>query len=417
MASLMLPLKLDIAITHIRGRARQTIVSVLGVSLGVGFSVAMAALMQGSQDEFVSSLINAMPHVHITDEYRNPPEQPAERVFDAVAFSGLRAKEDTRGILNPTAARAALRAIVPGHLTATLTVQGVARYAGAESGLTITGIIPVEEKRISSISEDMRQGHLEDLGGNPFGIVIGDKLARKLGAQMGDQIEIASSAGLSRRFRIVGLFHTGVTVQDNATGLINLKAAQILAERTNAVNEIRIRLADAHQSNRIAAQAERLVGYKAVSWQEANEALLEAFFVRNVIMFTVVGAILLVAGFGIFNIVSIITHEKSRDIAILKSLGFAEGDMRQIFLLEGLVMGVVGAILGWALGYGLTVALSQVKFELEQATEVTSLPVVYELIHYAIAGSIAICAAAIAGYLPARKASRVNPVDIIRGAS
>jgi lipoprotein-releasing system permease protein len=234
---------------------------------------------------------------------------------------------------------------------------------------------------------------------------------------MGDQIEIASSAGLSRRFRIVGLFHTGVTVQDNATGLINLKAAQILAERTNAVNEIRIRLADAHQSNRIAAQAERLVGYKAVSWQEANEALLEAFFVRNVIMFTVVGAILLVAGFGIFNIVSIITHEKSRDIAILKSLGFAEGDMRQIFLLEGLVMGVVGAILGWALGYGLTVALSQVKFELEQATEVTSLPVVYELIHYAIAGSIAICAAAIAGYLPARKASRVNPVDIIRGAS
>jgi lipoprotein-releasing system permease protein len=414
---MMLPLKLDIAVTHIAGRARQTIISVLGVSLGVGFSVAMAALMQGSQDEFVTSLIDALPHVHVTDEFREPPRQPAENVFDAVAFSGLRAKEDTRGILNPTAARAALRAIVPGELTATLTIQGVARYAGAEAGIALTGIIPAEERRVSSLWQDIRQGRIEDLGGTPFGIIIGEKLARKLGAQMGDQIEVASSAGVSRQFRIVALFHSGVTAQDNGTGLVNLKAAQILAERTNAVNEIRVRLSNPHVADRIAKQAERLIGYKAVSWQESNEALLEAFFVRNVIMFTVVGAILVVAGFGIFNIVSIITHEKSRDIAILKSLGFAEADMRQIFLLEGLVMGVTGAIIGWALGYGLTTALSQVKFELEQATEITSLPVVFDPLHYAIAGALAVFAASIAGYLPARRASRLNPVDIIRGAS
>ena len=167
----------------------------------------------------------------------------------------------------------------------------------------------------------------------------------------------------------------------------------------------------------MATQIERLIGYKSVSWQEANESLLEAFFIRNIIMFTVVGAILLVAGFGIFNIVSIITHEKSRDIAILKSLGFAERDVRLIFLSEGLAMGLAGSLLGWALGFGLTKVLASVKFEIAQATEVTHLPVTFDLLHYAIAASFAIIAAATAGYLPARKASKLNPVDIIRGAT
>ena len=133
-----------------------------------------------------------------------------------------------------------------------------------------------------------------------------------------------SATGLSRDFKIVGLFHTGTTARDEGEAYVLLKNAQILSERPNAINEIRLRLDDPGAAPAVARRAEAQLGYKAVSWQEANESLLEALVIRNVIMYTVVGAIMLVAGFGIFNIISTITHEKARDIAILKSLGFQE---------------------------------------------------------------------------------------------
>ena len=144
---------------------------------------------------------------------------------------------------------------------------------------------------------------------------------------------------------------------------------------------------------------------------------MEAFFVRNVIMYTVVGAILVVAGFGIYNIVSTIVHEKAKDIAILKSLGFPEGDIQRIFVLEGLVIGVLGAIAGSCLGFALSSYLATVKFELTTDVEMTRLPIHFSVYHYVIACLLALFSSAIAGLLPARKAARLNPVDIIRGAT
>ncbi|MEJ1156828.1 ABC transporter permease [Prosthecomicrobium sp. N25] len=411
-------LLLDIAYTHVAGRLRQTLVSIAGVALGVGFSIAMAALMQGSQEDFVTQLIDAMPHVSVSDESREPPRQPAEDRFDVVEIQGLRPEDDRRGIRNPTLVMAVLKALVPGRLAPALTGQAVVRYGGGDVGLALSGVDPSAEPRVSKIAEDMREGSLEALQADQNGILVGDGVAKKLGAGLGDQIAVTSSRGLLKRFKIVGLFHTGVTSQDDASGFVNLKAAQILFERPNVINQIRIRLDDVDQARAVAARVERETGYKAVAWEEAHEGLLEAFRVRNVIMFTVVGAILLVAGFGIYNIVSTIVHEKARDIAILKSLGFAESDMRRIFLLEGLMIGVVGSVAGWLLGFGLTELLGTIKFEFKAGvTEVTHLPVARDLRHYLVAAAFALASAGVAGYLPARKAAKVKPVDIIRGAT
>ncbi len=247
---------------------------------------------------------------------------------------------------------------------------------------------------------------------------MGDTLAGNLGAELGDTFSITSASGVLRQFKIVGLFHTGISASDEASGFVNLKSAQILFERPNAINQIKIRLDDVNSARTVAARIETETGYKAIAWEEANEGLLEAFRIRNTIMYTVVGAILLVAGFGIFNIVSTIVHEKARDIAILKSLGFRQHAVMQIFVLEGLTIGVFGSLAGSALGYWLCRLLGAIKFEIKGGpAEITHLPIAYEPVHYVIAVGFALASAGIAAFLPARAAARLNPVDIIRGAT
>ena len=409
---------LEIAYTHIAGRGRQTIVAIIGVAVGVGFSIAMAALMQGTQDDFVKQLVDAMPHVQITDDRRAPPRQPSEDAFATVAIHGLRPREDRRGIINPTAALTWLEGWVPGRFAPSLRTQGVIRFSGRDVGASIIGVEPAKEHGVSPIIDDFREGSFAALSAGGNNVVIGDTMAKRLGAKMGDTITAVGATSLARNFKIAGLFHTGTTARDESEAYVLLKNAQILSERTNAINEIRIKLANPDDAPMVARRTEAEIGYKAVAWQEANELLLEALVVRNVIMYTVVAAIMLVAGFGIFNIVSTITHEKSRDIAIMKSLGFPERDMRRIFLLEGIVIGAAGSLAGWLLGFLMVYALSQVRFEIATTGhEMTHLPIAWSFLHYLIASAFALGSAALAGYLPARKAARLNPVDIIRGAT
>ncbi|RWA75667.1 ABC transporter permease [Mesorhizobium sp.] len=409
---------LDIAITHIAGRGRQTLVAVLGVAVGVGFSIAMAALMQGGQDDFVRQLVDTMPHVDITDDQRTARRQPAEDAFGAVAISGLRPRDDRRGIINPTAATAWLASWIPGRFAVSLKTQGVIRYSSREVGAAIIGIDPGHEPGVSPIVEDFVQGSFNALAAGGNNVLVGDTMAKRLGTGFGDTITVVSSEGLTRSFKIVGLFHTGTTARDEGEAYVLLKNAQILSQRPNAINEIRIKLNDPNRAPAVAHRTEAELGYKSVAWQEANESILQALIIRNIIMYTVVGAIMLVAGFGIYNIISTITHEKARDIAIMKSLGFPEADMRRMFLLEGVAIGSAGSVLGWLLGFSMVYSLSLVRFEIAATgQEMTHLPIAWSVLHYVIASAFAIGSAAVAGYLPARRAARQNPVDIIRGAT
>jgi lipoprotein-releasing system permease protein len=409
-------LVLDVAWTHVRSRARQTFVAVAGVATGVGFSIMMAALMQGSQDDFIRQLVNALPHITVSDERRVPPLQPAETAFGAAEIYGLTPEARRRGIKNPLATMASLEAWLPGSVGPSVNVQAIIRYASRDVGTTIFGIDPIREPKVSDLATQMRQGTLRSLYTATNAIILGDRLAEKIGARVGANITVQTSEGARINAQVVGTFHAGVRSVDEGTAYVLVRTAQILARQTGLVNELRVRVGDPMAARDVSARIESETGYKSVSWQEAHEDLLSSFVIRNVIMYTVVGAILLVASFGTYNIISTITHEKARDIAIMKSLGLSERTVRGIFVVEALMIGFTGGALGFVLGYILCLALGSVEFK-SPFMDANRIPLAYAPLHYAIAMGVALTSSFAAGFLPARKAARLHPVDIIRGAT
>lgn len=407
---------LDIAITHVRARARQTLVAVAGVATGVGFSVMMAALMVGSQNDFMRQLIDALPHIAVSDERRSAPPQPAEAAFAAAEIHGLRPEERRKGIKNPLAIMANLEGWMPGAVAPSTKTQGILRYANRDVAVSIIGIDPQREPRVSALPKHMRGTTIAALYRANNAIILGDRLAEKLGARVGANLTVQTSEGVSLSAQVVGLFRSGVRSVDESTAYVLLKTAQILSKQTGLVNELRVRVTDPMAAGEVAERIERQTGYKSVSWQEAHEDLLSTFVIRNLIMYTVVGAILLVASFGTYNIISTITHEKARDIAIMKSLGLRERTVRSVFVLEALIIGLAGALAGFMLGYLLCLALGTVEIR-SPFMDTNRLPLAYELSHYLIAGAVALASSFAAGYAPARKAARLHPVDIIRGAT
>ena len=407
---------LTIAWTHITRRARQTLVAVLGVVTGVGFSIMMAAMMEGSQDDFIATLVDALPHISITDELRAPTPQPANVAFPAAEIHGLTPEVRRPGIKNPMATIASLQTWVPGALTASVQSKAVLRFAGRDLTISVIGIDPHTEGNVSNLTKHMREGTLNSLYRASNAILLGDRLARKIGARVNSNLTLVSARGVSLTATVVGTFHSGFRMTDETTGYVLLRTAQTLEKQIGVINEIRVRTAEPLEARLIAERIGEQTGYKSISWQEAQEDLLSAITLRNVLMYTIVGAILLVASFGTFNIVATITHEKTRDIAILKSLGFRDRTIRAIFMVEALIIGLVGAILGWGLGYLMTRGLGALEFKTPFSDQ-NHLPVLYSVKHYALATAVALVSSLVAGYFPARAAAKVHPVDIIRGAT
>ena len=217
--------------------------------------------------------------------------------------------------------------------------------------------------------------------------------------------------------KVVGLFRTGNAAYDETQTFTLLKRAQVMFERPNRVNRFLIQLDDAYAARDVAQRIEDAIGYKSVSWVEASEDILSVLMVRNIIMYSVVSAILLVASFGIYNTLSTIVLEKTRDIAILKSMGFHARDVRLIFLFEGVIIGVIGSLFGLALGAGLMHALSLVQIKPPGVSEQVFLPIWWGAEQFALAAAFAMASCIARRLAAGAPRGRVHPVEILRGAA
>jgi lipoprotein-releasing system permease protein len=261
----------------------------------------------------------------------------------------------------------------------------------------------------------MVEGSFDALESNPNGVLIGRQLAGKMGVGLGDSVVAATTAGAQASLKIVGVFHTGIDAEDQYWGILPLARQQSMQGKPRVVNEIHIRLAEIARSIPFAQAIERRWGFKSAPWEETYARILDVFALQDKIMFFTTAAILVVAGFGIFNVISTIIMEKSRDIAIMRSIGMPSADVLAIFVIEGMVVGVIGMILGWLAGWGLGALLHMVPAPTGNASD--RLPVKLTLALFATVSVIALLSAVGAAWLPARKAARADPLSIIRGAA
>jgi lipoprotein-releasing system permease protein len=391
--------------------------SLLGIALGVAFFMAVSSLMRGSEQDFIKRLIDSAPHITVSDEFRTPPPQPVTLAYagGALALRGLKPKTETRGIRGYKQKLAFIANLRGVRVAPVLSGQAILTFAGKEQGITMNGIVPDMMAGVSDIDDKIVEGSLEAVAANPNGIIIGRALARKLFLDMGDNVTASSPIGQVQTVKIVGLFETGTTAVDEGQAYVLLKRAQVLFGRMDRANKLVIQLDDPYAARAVAATIESNVGYRSESWQEASQSLMSVLLIRNIIMYTVVSAILVVASFGIFNVISTVVMEKRRDIAILKSMGFHARDVRGIFLAEGVAIGTVGSALGIVLGYGLMAALVAIEIQPPGMSETVNLPVYWGVDQLLLAALFAVLSATGASYFPARKAGRVHPVDILRG--
>ncbi|MBR0671730.1 ABC transporter permease [Neoroseomonas soli] len=410
---------LDLARGMLSRRRRQTLVSVLGVALGVAFFVAIASLMRGFQTYFIQQVIDVQPHIVIKDETRTPTPQAAVIAVPdgAVSVNGVKPVDRVRGIRSAGDKLAILEAIPGAAAAPILTGPALLRYGARDVTITVTGIDPVRYRRVANLAKDIIQGSLEELRSAANGLIIGDTLAQRLGVQLGDTVIAVSPRGVTLQMKIVGIFHTGLVALDQSTGYALLKVNQVLQDRPNVVNQILLRLADVTQAEPLARQIEARFGDRTESWEEQNRNILTVFVIQNAIMYSVTGAILLVAAFGIYNIISTVVFEKTRDIAILKSLGFTEGDIQRLFLVQGVIAGLLGAVLGCLLGQLMIEALAQVRFHTETPAGNDRFLLARDWRIFAVASFFAVASAAFAAVIPARRAARLDPVQIVRGAA
>ena len=410
---------LDVALAHLTSRRRQTLVSLSGVVLGVAFFLAVSALMRGSEKDFIKRLVDNSPHITVYDEVRQGRVQPAAMRWPeaAVEVSNVKPLPETRGIRGWPQRLAAIEALPDLRVAPVLSGAAVLTFAGRQQGVTLSGAVPDKMKQVTTIEEKMLVGSLDALAANPNGIIVGQGLVDKFSLHAGSSLNVIAADGSSRPLRVVGIFRTGNAAYDEGQAFVLLKRAQALLGREDRVNRMIIQLDDPYRARGVAQTIEAATGYKSVSWIEASEDLLSLVLVRNIIMYSVVSAILLVAAFGIYNTISTIVLEKTRDIAIMKSMGFHPRDLRRIFLLEGVIVGVIGSAAGVLLGIGLMKLLARVEIRPPGVSEVVHLPVWWGVEQYAMAAGFAMLACVAASWLPARRAGRLHPVDILRGAA
>jgi lipoprotein-releasing system permease protein len=412
---------IQIAKTHLLTRKKQSAIASLGVTFGIGTFIVLVSFMTGLNGLLDGLISNRTPHVRIYNEVKPSLVQPIEK---STKYKGrvnmihsIKPKQELRSVRNSLPLMAVLKknALIQGA-----TPQVAVRVFYQSGSIIINGnangIDALEEDRLFNFRQYVVGANPSDLSNNENGIMLGIGVAKKLSLSVGDRITILNSTGATFRLKIVGFFQSGLADLDQIQSYVNVKMAQRIAgQGNNFITDISVKLYDIEKAKYMSDQIAKTYGVNSIDIKTANAQFETSTSIRNIITYAVSITLLIVAGFGIYNILNMVIYEKMNDIAILKATGFSGSDVKKIFIYQAMFIGIVGGLLGLLLGGVMSYVVSKTPFETEAIPTVKTFPVNFDPLFYLIGSVFALITTFFAGYLPAKKASKIDPVDIIRG--
>lgn len=409
----------DIARVQLFSKPKQTIIAMLGVTFGIGMFIALVGLMTGLNDFTEEITMTSSPDIHIY----NDVTEARPSILDQVNPTGFnqvhnqRPKSETSRIRGASQIIDAIRKDNRVHGVApTIASQVFYNYGPVQLNGNILGVEIMEEDKLFDLQSKMQDGKLEDLLSYHEGIIMGSGLARKLNTKKGDRVVITTPQGFTRTLKVVGIFQIGIGTVDNVRSYANISMVQtILQQDQSYITDINVKLKDRHTAKPVAREMQAKFSQKAEDWETANATFLTGVTIRNIITYAVSFTLLVVAGFGIYNILNMTIYNKMKDIAILKAMGFSGGDVRRIFMIQSLVIGIIGAVAGLIVGFTLSYLIAQAPFDGGDVISLKHFPVNFKIKYYVIGIVFGVSTTAIAGYMPSRKAAKLDPIEILRG--
>lgn len=406
-----------IAWVHLTSRIKQLVVAVLSVTFGISMYIFMNSFMNGVNNAQTDITFASMAHLKIYNDLggdpielipTDPEDSILRYVSNAKKINYTEGIKNSREVIDVLLSRKEIVAITQQVNQNVLFRNGVTKVSGNLSGIDV-----VNEDRMFGSSRYMLEGDLYELNRRPDGVVLGSGLASKTGSKLGDNITLMTSEGVTRTFAVVGIIETGTGSIDKTRALISIQTArQLLSKNRNYATEVLANVGDYNTALVVADGIRGSIRYKTEAWQEGNGQLESANTLRDIIAVAVSLTILIVAGFGIYNIMNMTVSEKIREIAILKAMGYGGKDIVRIFLLQSVIIGVMGGLIGLVLGFTISSIVDRIPF---QIASFTSLPISYNPTDYILAMAFGLLVTFVAGYLPAKKASKIDPVSILRG--
>ena len=401
----------NIAKTYLLTNKKLTLVAVMGVLLGMSVYIFMNSMLVGFDKTSNVSIFKSTPHIRVyKDDEISKPLINNENKISVIVNPKVVPGSNT--ILNYKE----VTAVIKKHKNVTLVTPQVSTSVFYNTGKIqipgmAIGVIPEEANQMFSIKGTIIEGEFDHLVRGINSIAIGSGVAEKLSLTIGDNLTLTSSKGLVRNMNVVAIFKTNNAAVDKSKSYINLAVAQqILKENNSYITDLNVSVDLPESSEKFAPEIASLSGYKAEGWKQANEALMAAFRMRKIVITFVSTTILIVAGFGIYNILNMTVSQKINDIAILKAMGFKGKDVIVIFLAQALSIGLMGVMGGVLAATVLITLLKKVYI----GGDIGYFPIDYEPIKYIQGIVVGMVITFFAGYLPARKAAKVDPVSIFR---
>ena len=416
-----LKLIISIAKSLLLARFKQTLVAAAGVTFSITMFIALLSFMAGLNDLLDGLLLNRTPHVRLYNEVAASKTQPIE--LSELNKNGhnfirsIKPKNKLMGIRNSSN--------IINTLREDLRVLGVAPkiviqafYNVGETDLVgaINGIEVEEESRLFKFKDYVTSGNYRDLKNVANSIILGKGAAERMLATIGDNIQLTTSRGERVTLKVVGFFESGILELDKVQSYASVATTQkMIGESSSYVTDIQVKLKDITLAPLLSKEYAKLFEVEAVDIQTANSQFETGSFVRTLISYAVGVVLLIVAGFGIYNILNMMIYEKMNTIAILKATGFAGGDVQKIFMVIAISIGFFGGLAGLLFGFGLSAFIDQIPFKTASIPSVKTYPINYNPVFYVIGAVFSLITTFLAGWFPARKASKVDPVEIIRG--